>query len=460
MIPKDNLKAAFDKEIQNWDPEELWPNIENSLPKKRDRKIPLWIMYIMLALGLIVYTVSAYQKYNKKESDQIVICPLKKNGSIDNISKSKSKTQSQKSTYEPEIKSTLGIVPNSMMGKFIFGKSTTSTLNSKSFIEKAKYPKISTQKDEQNRTDTSKDLIYDSLIVNSETSRLGDNINKEFPSNTEMVYIEKIETLVPRLNLQNNSSLQLTRNKQILNKIGNNSKWVISLATGAYFNSRTFVANTTQNLKYVSYKIAHERILASTNTNLQINYQYSNYRFGIGLQWDRFTEVFEGQDITITKVPIVSDSAYVVNHNGIKEYYSGPINQIHTKGKNIISPNILTRWSFPVEFGYVIDRFGKLKLYPHFGVCLNFYSQYAGITIDENLNFIYKDDDKIQRIYRSSGVHSFYTGLNGEMDIYRNIAFFIGMRYQKDLSNIQNLDLGTDYKYKILGMNVGFRCFW
>lgn len=458
MIPKNNLRAAFDKEIQNWDPEELWPSIENSLPNKRDRKIPLWIIYFMLALGLIVYMLSAYQKDNKKESNQIIICPLEKNGLIDNISKSK--TQSPNSNYEPEIKSTLGIVPNSIRDKFLFGRSTTSIVNSKSFIEKLKYPKTSTQKDEHNGIDTSKDLIYDSLIVNSEILRLGDNINKEFRSNTEMVYIDKIETLVPRLNLQKNSSLQLTRNIQNLNKKTNNSKWAISLAAGAYFTSRTFVASTTQNWKYVSYKIAHERILASTNTNLQINYQNSNYRFGVGLQLDRFTEVFEDQDVRITKVPIISDSAYVVNHNGINEYYSGPINQIHTEGKNIISPNILTRWSFPVEFGYVIDHFGKLKLYPHFGVCINFYSQYTGITIDENLNYIYKDVDKIQRIYRSSGVHSFYTGLNGEMDVYRNIAFLIGIRYQKDLSNIQHLDLGTDYKYKILGMNVGFRYFW
>lgn len=458
MIPKDNLRAAFDKEIQNWDPEELWPNIENSLPKKRDRNIPLWIMYIMLALGLIVYVLSAYQKDNKKESNQIVICQLEKNGLIDNISKNK--TQSPNSNYEPEIKSTLGIVPNSISDKFLFGKSITSSVNSKSFIEKLKYQKIATQKDGNNGTDASKGLIYDSLIVNSEILRLRDNINKESQLNTELVYIDKIVTLEPKLNLQNNGYLLSTSKMQNSKNIGNNSKWVISMAGGAYFTSRTLAARTTQNLKYVLYKIAHERILASTNTNLQISYQYSNYRFGVGLQLDRFTEVFEDQDVRITKVPILSDSAYVINHNGIKEYYSGPINQIHTEGKNIISPNILTRWSFPVEFGYVIDHFGKLKLYPHFGVCINFYSQHVGITIDENLNYIYEDVDKIQRIYRSSGVHSFYTGLNGEMDVCRNIAFLVGIRYQKDLSNIQNLELGTDYKYQILGMNVGFRYFW
>ncbi|MBK9254378.1 MAG: hypothetical protein IPM42_02695 [Saprospiraceae bacterium] len=460
MTSKSKIKEALQRDMPAWDAEALWPKIEAELPKSRKNRAFFWI-FIACICALVVYWSFQSEKEEKDFLNQ-----------EDFVMTNKSASKTNENVIVgtcPEVATIINDVSTSQITNRKLRKIETD--DAKLFSKVSKYENYSPAQLSDNVEKIFTRNKDNSVFTEHADQNLNLN-NLDFePSDTqtEKVKDQKSDdimtvndwttmSIAPIIFQPESNHKPIFSIPSILPDVNHQiGRFDITFITGFFYTNRNIDSDHLKGINFSEYKQRHEKIAETLSNNLLVAYKYGNLRLSTGIHWDRTTEWFVGQDVTVTSTKVLSDSAFILQHNGLNTYYSGYITQTQTTGKNIKSPNLLSRWNIPIEVGFTLEPIKKIKLHPYIGFNFNFISNYSGITIDENLDFIYKDAFSLKKLYKPSGVHSFYTGLNVDLYSSGSLTLFSGFRFQFDISSVIHSEYRISQQYSLIGGTVGFR---
>ncbi len=457
MASKDKIKATLNKEVPHWDIDQVWENIEVALPSNERRRRPVfwlfWFMGLTILISGATFYVSGYEKENSISSHTTSI--TSEHAPIDRTNSSAKINQSTETIANNVINESAEIFINknqilSQDTKTYSNQDLTYIKNIKRKQNKSNYPSDS-QKKVTHVPSISNDnkemiLLNTDTILEVDSNSILSLTPLDFriiPPLDGKLYFITYEYAIPYTNIYSQLPTKPIK-----------TTWSFGLSSGISITKRHLDPKTSQ---YVNYRNIHEKPLETFSHDLEISYNYNRFIISTGLRLNRTTEWFTGQDITIERREIKSDSAFFHQNNGLTSYFSGNLKQTITSGTDIKSPNTLTRYYIPLSIGYQLPVAKNWHLHPYFGINFNFYTRYAGISVDETLQFIYKEANRFEDLYVAYGNHSFFTGINLEVYQNKDWTLFCGLRYQHDIFTVIRDLHNISQKYNTLGVNVGAR---
>lgn len=434
MAQKDKIKSAFHKEVPTWNPEDTWVKIEHSLPSKKKKRVMFWCFTLLSAITYVSYVLMSNANINYIKKIKNVTLRVSEADSciIDKVQELKSQFAQKrnmnlkKTNYESS--KNISIVTN-----------VPEMLNIQDFKSS-----INPIKTESIMIDTSQGFKFNR---NSENG-----IDKDVN-----YYNQPLTELLQTRNqfLKYNNRIPCLLNNFMDKNANIKSFWSASISAGMNFTFRKIKSDQGEPTEFIIRKTKSEKPQETFSHDIEITYHYNHLFFSTGIRYNRTTELFTSQDVTTLSQQILSDSAYFIQNKGIKTYFKGSLNRKITQGIDIKSPNVLTRYYIPLSLGYQINLGRRMKLYPYIGYNLNFYSRYHGISINDTLQFIYKDKEKFGNLYVSSGNHSYFAAIKAEIYHKKYWNIFVNVRYQHDLNSIIRKEKNINLTYSTLGLNVG-----
>lgn len=475
---KDNkYKALFEKPTPDYDHELIWANIEPHLPKKQKRRpVMFWLLIGFISFAAIYIFNASYAIIAKKETQNqsLPLINIGKPIVYNNESavrdiKSKSiinETNQPKSQIETKMKSSSSIGKSNNTNQ---REASKANISNKAFLRKVNLEKQNIKNiNKLNSTVLVQHIDHletkgNNLNPSDNQEKQVDLLHTELTQSIDHAIVERARVIIEKLSSNNHSQIEVNFVNHSFDALGRTPNPLSkNLKSSFFMETNAFVGHTTQSLsalksesdEYVKFKKYHERVVENFGFNILLGYKKQNFTIATGLQYDRITEILTADDLTITKYNIISDSAlYLENSNSIT-YLSGKREVTRTIGKSIISPNTINRWSIPVRLGYDVGLNAKMKLNLNIGINFNFVNQYEGIAVDQGLNFIYKDRQKLDQVYKTGGVHAWMGGASVHYLISKRFSLGSGIQIQSDLTSQIRNEWNTSQKYNFYRMNV------
>jgi hypothetical protein len=172
----------------------------------------------------------------------------------------------------------------------------------------------------------------------------------------------------------------------------------------------------------------------------------NGFSIGSGLLYQRIQEVVSAKDVIQTIRDIPSDSAFYYTGVSGTEYFSGNIREIRTTGFSVYSPNVLTRWTIPLEVGYSLPV-GKLAFTPSAGILYTIYQQYEGIHPGPDEKLIYKNRAATETMYKITGQLSWSAALDVRLFAKGSVEAGLGVFYSRDITSSLRTELHLDERF-------------
>ena len=236
------------------------------------------------------------------------------------------------------------------------------------------------------------------------------------------------------------------------------SKNSFSVESGLFYTWSAAKAHTVEGQTYSNAKNQAENLLETISFSGMYHYLLlPQLELGAGLTWQRTALWFRYTDSQVTQVQIPSDSASFYQFNGINYYTSGYLIEEKTVTRRITSPASLERYSIPVQVRWTLP-FARARVGVTGGALLNLKSTYRGYTLDSQPQLVDKNTTELQRIYRSSGVHSVYASVTYRRPFQRHWYWQLGVRYQQDVSSFLQPGIQLEQRLFMIGgiLGVGY----
>lgn len=439
----DKWQQASEPEIPEWSPEEMWDRIEPELPPRRRRKLLIWWFLsgaLLLSAGVFAYylrqiTPSPAQVHTQERA-HAQVAPNPATNAQSAAAATPLSYPSDKVIFEKNI-----------------NKYSKKTAQNKS-KQIASIPSASIAIGQKNLENTSSQKPLTPLLFAQENSpnkpTTHFNSIPILPTLPLALFASshKLPDLVP-LKMPNPTE------KPALPSWHKNS---FSIESGLFYTWSAAKASTVEAQTYSNAKNQAEKLLETIHFSGMYHFALlPQLELGAGLTWQRTALWFRYTDTQVTQVQIPSDSASFYQFNGVNYYSPGYLTEEKTITSRLIAPASLERYSIPVQVRWTLPL-ARARVRLTGGTAWNFNSNYRGYTLDTQPQLVDKNAGTQQNIYRSSGVHSVYAGMEYRRSFRRHWYWQLGLRYQQDVSSIIQPGILLDQRLYTVGgiLGVGY----
>ena len=467
MTFQDQFKKAFENDNVDWNKEDLWNDIEPHLPKKKkNRKFLIILFFFSIVLLAVIYMssnstlpakvdltseamtntnkiieLSAIQDANSKASDSSMktVTPNKKHSEINvsHLLQSNSKIidsdqdhviYRNKIKFEREIafQNPDSLLWNDVNNEFINDKKKVSTV----------------------------DIFSSKSVQSSQTILLSDSLSQgEARVFNESYHQHQNDSSLTEIYDTANASSPILFNDSIVE-----SKRHFSISLN------TYIGKSQQSLKdmkglltnFVDLHNDSKETKEIFGIDMMVHRSFHKGLIaGIGLDYNRNFEWYNGSISIIEEILIETDTALYFINNGIKEFVEGQQKQTTTYNTHYRSPVTRSRINIPIELAYAITKNDwSINIYSRFN--FGVYFHYEGTSYDIDMNLIRNDIKKLQQLYKTKAVHSYSLGLNFEKILGKHWLFKTGAKFMNDLNSSIQPEFGITERYSSIGLVVGF----
>lgn len=452
---KKHIREALQTNVPSWDKEEVWQHIEPKLPpRKSKRRIMIWWWIgCLTAVGFLSGLAWQNRTDAEKTGSQRPAekAPEKSIASDDTTSTNKtaetnSKVVDQYASFDPDHSGSTGKYKK---GPLAVKKPTNPISADKN---ESKQPSLPLSANDHSANLVSNTIVHPGLHdeVRPETAGfVAVNPNQE--AEIQSLATPEVPGLPGRLSLLSYALIPHLTPAVHDKKTG---VWLVSLESGiADLDKSARVLNPSAR----NWADQRQRVTSpkeSIHAGFRVFRVFPNQiRIGLGMQYQRIQEVVTARDVIQTIREVPSDSAFYYTGSSGTEYFSGNIREIRTTGFSIYSPNVLTRWSVPLEIGYTINA-GWFSMTPSAGLLYTIYQQYQGIHPGPDGAFIYKNKEATDALYKTSGQLSWSAALDVRLFAQGSVEAGLGIFYFRDLTSSLRPETQLDERFIQKGIRL------
>ena len=438
-------------ELQDWDRDKTWKNIELSLKKKKKRRF-LWWLWLGIS-GTTLFFLFLYLNYGAIRSGQPV--QITKNiPSLYKTNKTKQLNHNYSSLDSSDIinqraDSLIKVDPSQSLTSEVIHKKpiaipeNTSKLDNRRFISVIKLEKIHPQLSALKRPFESLSLLpLDTFLNYGPKDYYHKVINWQLPflASKDFSFIEFERKITLPLALDS-----------ILNKSSNG----FNLRIGTSYSRGEVQHQGPQ--EWVTIKEDSESFEWATTHHVTLDWHLSkNWYAYAGIDYQILVNQYNYTTTNESITEIASDSATVFSLSGQSYFQPGFLQKTVTTKRSIGHNNFLHRWFF--NFGFGLEQsFGKYRLNGRLGPRILFAQSFDGISLNEESAQHILENRTSNRSYYQTNIN---VGLKGTVSIDYHFslanALFVGFQFEEDdLYTFRPVRYNSNYQ--LWGIQLGWK---
>ena len=445
------FRELLEKHTPNWDVEELWDDIEQELPQKRKKSLPI---FLFLFTGIIVFTGIKFTSWNlhkERPTKNYVLAgfPIEITSKDSNHASSSGNPKSHIASQLHQNK----------------GKTARTTIQSDSTsdIDQFIHQTITTKiKRKPNKI----------LTLKEQLSTLSISTNDFFEKNTIDLKLTNSFTRLPQkpvidikpLPILNYLPIEKNNTNRITSELSIRSNEKYSFFSLELY---TGISNPWRNLKVVdpeqNLNLAKRKNLESPLESIEMGiligwHFHPKWMVQIGIERQQLTERLSWENVLKENFLLQSDSAtYYLTDDNDRVYQPGEIVVTQTTNRQLTHYNQYTLYNLPILLGYQ-QRKGKIGIQGSIGGIFNYKHQFHGRFLNQNDEILSDQFAKEANFYRNNLSWAMQAGLGISYSLYDKGQLALDLTHRQWFQSFTRIEnAGYQQKYNFTGLSLAYR---